>query len=461
MEGNLNKEGKGEYFSIRKIPVTESEIQQEALSDNHIDKIKILELSNIIDKWEQELLFSENGFFSLKGKTVEGKINEFVAELDGFIDSKIQEIAFVDNSSKKLAKTIKIEKIESIKRKMKAHEQTELKNWETEVYENAIKSSISRAVLYKSDVNIIESSLKNGLSVLKVMAENEDWTPKILKYREEKYKSEFYSSLIDAFIKDKNPKANFYFSKYKNILNLEDTEKFEKSIKELKNNVIAYNWARELFSYNMVKSEQEKEIKTIKDKEIEKIVRNYIYDFSLSEKKKEEVIAKEKNIKNWQEIIEIAKTDIDKALLYIDFNGKSDDIKSKKEYIKLIKKQDFILTDKKQFVSLLAEYFENFEKFKTKDISNYQSCFSKEDYELFSNLQKIDNIEFFKLNVDYKYVIDEIKKLKINKEEDKYNIFKLILTVNNEYKQNNNKNPDFEARNKLISTVLERFKNKM
>lgn len=461
MEGNLNKEGKGEYFSIRKIPVTESEIQQEALSDNHIDKIKILELSNIIDKWEQELLFSENGFFSLKGKTVEGKINEFVAELDGFIDSKIQEIAFVDNSSKKLAKTIKIEKIESIKRKMKAHEQTELKNWETEVYENAIKSSISRAVLYKSDVNIIESSLKNGLSVLKVMAENEDWTPKILKYREEKYKSEFYSSLIDAFIKDKNPKANFYFSKYKNILNLEDTEKFEKSIKELKNNVIAYNWARELFSYNMVKSEQEKEIKTIKDKEIEKIVRNYLYDFSLSEKKQEEVIAKEKNIKNWQEIIEIAKSDIDKALLYIDFNGKSDDIKSKKEYIKLIKKQDFILTDKKQFVSLLAEYFENFEKFKTKDISNYQSCFSKEDYELFSNLQKIDNIEFFKLNVDYKYVIDEIKKLKINKEEDKYNIFKLILTVNNEYKQNNNKNPDFEARNKLISTVLERFKNKM
>lgn len=461
MEGNLNKEGKGESFSIRKIPVTESEIQQEALSDNHIDKIKILELSNIIDKWEQELLFSENGFFSLKGKNVEGKIDEFVAELDGFIDSKIQEIAFVDNSSKKLAKTIKIEKIESIKRKMKAHEQTELKNWETEVYENAIKSSISRAVLYKSDVNIIESSFKNGLSVLKLMAENEDWTPKILKYREEKYKSEFYSSLIDAFIKDKNPKANFYFSKYKNILNLEDTEKFEKSIKELKNNVIAYNWAKELFSYNMVKSEQEKEIKTIKDKEIEKIVRNYLYDFSLSEKKQEEEIAKEKNIKNWQEIIDIAKSDIDKALLYIDFNGKSDDIKSKKEYIKLIKKQNFILTDKKQFISLLSEYFENFEKFKTKDISNYQSCFSKEDYELFSNLQKIDNIEFFKLNIDYKYVIDEIKKLKINKEEDKYNIFKLILTVNNEYKQNNNENPDFEARNKLISTVLERFKNKM
>lgn len=461
MEGNLNKEGKGESFSIRKIPVTESEIQQESLSDNHIDKIKILELSNIIDKWEQELLFSENGFFSLKGKNVEGKIDEFVAELDGFIDSKIQEIAFVDNSSKKLAKTIKIEKIESIKRKMKAHEQTELKNWETEVYENAIKSSISRAVLYKSDVNIIESSLKNGLSVLKLMAENEDWTPKILKYREEKYKSEFYSSLIDAFIKDKNPKANFYFSKYKNILNLEDTEKFEKSIKELKNNVIAYNWAKELFSYNMVKSEQEKEIKTIKDKEIEKIVRNYLYDFSLSGKKQEEEIAKEKNIKNWQEIIDIAKSDIDKALLYIDFNGKSDDIKSKKEYIKLIKKQNFILTDKKQFILLLSEYFENFEKFKTKDISNYQSCFSKEDYELFSNLQKIDNIEFFKLNIDYKYVIDEIKKLKINKEEDKYNIFKLILTVNNEYKQNNNKNPDFEARNKLISTVLERFKNKM
>ena len=461
MEGNLNKEGRGNSFSIRKIPVTENKIKREVLTDNHIDKIKILELSNIIDKWEQELLFSENGFFSLKGKNVEGKINEFLAELDSFIDSKIQEIAFVDNSSKKLAKTIKMEKIESIKRKMKAYEQTELKNWETEVYEEAIKSSISRAVLYKSDANIIESSLKNGLSVLKLMAENEDWSSKILKYREEKYKSEFYSSLIDAFIKDKNPKANFYFSRYKNILNLKDTEKFEKSIKELKNNVIAYNWAKELFSYNMVKTEQEKEIKTIKDKEIEKIVKNYLDDFSLSEKKQEEVIAKEKNIKNWQEIIEISKTDIDKALLYIDFNGKSDDIKSKKEYIKLIKNQDFILTDKKQFISLLSEYFRNFEKFKTKDISNYQSCFSREDYELFSNLQQIDNIEFFKLNIDYKYVVNEIKKLKIDKEEDKYNILKLILTVNSEYKQSNNKNPDFEVRNKLISSVLERFKDRI
>ena len=461
MEGNLNKDVRGESFSIRKIPVTESEIQQEVFSDNHIDKIKILELSNIIDKWEQELLFSENGFFSLKGKNVEGKINEFVAELDSFIDSKIQEIAFVDNSSKKLAKTIKIEKIESIKRKMKAHEQTELKNWETEVYENAIKSSISRAVLYKSDVNIIESSFKNGLSVLKLMAENEEWAPKILKYREEKYKSEFYSSLIDAFIKDKNPKANFYFSKYKNILNLKDIEKFEKSIKELKNNVIAYNWAKELYSYNMAKSEQEKEIKIIKDKELERKIRSYLNDFSLSEKKQDEEELKEKNIKNWKEIIEISKTDVNKAFLYIDFSGKQEDVKSKKDYINQIKKQNFISTDKKQFISLLSEYFEDFENFKTKDISNYQGCFAKEDYELFSNLQEIDNIEFFKLNIDYKYLVDEIKKLKINKEEDKYNIFKLILTLNSEYKQNNNKNPDFEARNKLISIVLERFKNKM
>ena len=458
MEGNLNKEGRGESFSIRKIPVTESEIQQEALSDNHIDKIKILELSNIIDKWEQELLFSENGFFSLKGKKVEGKINEFITELDSFIDSKIQEITFINNSSKELAKKIKIEKIESIKRKMKAYEQTELKNWETEVYEEAIKSSISRAVLYKSDANIIESSFQNGLSVLKLMSENEDWSSKILKYREEKYKSEFYSSLIDSFIKDKNPKANFYFGKYKNILNLEDTEKFEKSIKELKNNVIAYNWAKELYSYNMAKSEQEKEIKTIKDKEIEKKVRGYLNDFSLSEKKQEEEELKEKNIKNWKEIIEITETDINKAFLYIDFSGKPEDVKSKKDYINLIKKQDFISTDKKQFISLLSEYFESFEKFKTKDISNYQSCFSKEDYELFSYLQKMDNNEFFKLNFDYKYVINEIEKLKINKEEDKYSLLKMLLIFKQKYKETNKKEPDIETVNKLITSVLERFR---
>lgn len=457
MNEQLANDKNGSSFSMRKIPVKLNEMQQDIPNDVAMDKIKILELSNFIDMWEQELLFSEKGFFSIKGKDIEGKVDEFVLDLEEFINSKIIEMKFLNADSKELAIKIKTEKISAIKNEMQIYEQQELKNWEFNVYESAIKASISRAVLYKSNDKIINSSLKNGLTVLDLMAEKENWSEKSHKYREDKYKSEFYSTLIDSLIQDKNPKAYLYFKKYKNNLQLDNAEKFEKAIKELKNNVIAYNWAKELFSYNISSTEQEKEIKIIKDKEIEKSVRKYLSDFSLSEKQEKEEDEKEKNIRNWQEITEIAASDINRAYLYIDFSASKENINCKKEYINKIKKQGYILTDKKQFISLLSEFFENFEKFKQKDISDYQGCFSKEDYNLFTSFKKMENSEFLKFNLDYKYVLKELEKVKINKEEDKYDLFQLLLSSKKEYKEINKKEPDLEARNKLVALALERF----
>ena len=60
-------------FSLRKIENPQNDFNE----DFSLDKVKILNFSNSIDKWEQELLFSENGFYSLKGKDVENKVKEF------------------------------------------------------------------------------------------------------------------------------------------------------------------------------------------------------------------------------------------------------------------------------------------------------------------------------------------------------------------------------------------------
>ena len=65
-------------FSLRKIDVFDENVLD---NDFSLDKVKILDFSNSIDKWEQELLFSENGFYSLKGKDVENKVKEFYSEI--------------------------------------------------------------------------------------------------------------------------------------------------------------------------------------------------------------------------------------------------------------------------------------------------------------------------------------------------------------------------------------------
>lgn len=444
-------------FSIRKIPVS-TQNKENILTDNYFDKIKILELSNIIDEWEKEILFSENGFYSLKGKEIENKTDEFALELNNFISEKISEIKFEDSSSKIIANKIKEDKVNAIKVQMQLYEQQELSSWQIETYENAITSSISRAVLYKSNDNVISSSFQNGLSVLKLMSEKENWNSKIFNYREEQYKSEFYYSIIKSFIEDKDANAYRLFEKYKDSLFIEEKEKLETLIKELKVNVVAYNWAKELFSYNLSKKEQEKEINNIKDSDIENAVRRYLSDFSTSKKKEKERKEKDDNIKNWQEINEIITQDVNKAYLYIDFSLNNESIKNKKDYIKQIQKNGYISTDKKQFINLLTEVFEDIDKYKEKDISNYQHCFSTDDYNFFVNLQKIENSEFYKLTSDYEYAMKIIQNINLKNDEDKYMFINLVIASISEYKKINDKEADIKERNKIIEAITERFK---
>ena len=120
----------------------------EETNQDYIEKLKILELSNIIDKWEKEVLFSDNGFYSLKGKEAEERHNEFIEELNKFINFKINEMSF-SGTSKDTAVEIKNKKLSSIINKMKIYEQQELKNWEDNICQEAVSYSINRAKQFR------------------------------------------------------------------------------------------------------------------------------------------------------------------------------------------------------------------------------------------------------------------------------------------------------------------------
>lgn len=458
MQDNLfNNNKSGNSYSVRKIPV--SAAADRINSSENTDKIKILEFSSLIDSWEKEILFSEKGFYSLKGKEIENKSKEYLDELNNFINSNISKINFADSSSLETIYQIKNSKYETIKKQMALYEQNEIYNWELQVYENAINSAIERAVLYKSDPQVITSAFSNGLSIIKLMAEKEKWDNKLLNRKKDEYKSNFYYSLIDAFVREKDIKASLYFDKYKEFLKIDNKEKLETAIEELKNNIIAYNWAKEVFSYKLSNEELEKKINAIKNEKIEKIVRLHLSNLKHQEKRIKDREEKDNNIKNWDEIKEILQTQPDRAFLYIDYTADLGNIKIKKDYVKQILKSGSITTDKKKFIDLLQEYFEDFEKFKKKDISDYIQCFSEEDYDLFLQYQKIKTSEFESLFFDYEYIKKIIKDAGIKKTEDIYNFIKLLINSLKEYESINNKKADLEQRSKIIKTVAERFKD--
>lgn len=446
-------------YSMRKIPVVHKNVQ-DSLIESDIDKIKILELSNFIDEWEKELLFSKKGFFSLKGKFVENKTKEFIEELDQLISTKMYEISFSNQESKNIISEIKKKKLEAIKSQMLAYERNEMKNWEFEVYENSIKSCIQRAVLYKNNAAIIDSSYKNGISIIKTMAEKEKWGNKTLTARRDIFEADFFFELINSFVLSKDAKASFYFEKYKNKLGEKDKKRLEDAIKILKNNVIAYNWAKELFSYEMSEADNEKEIKEIKDKELQVFVRKYLAEFLQEKEKVEKLQEQEKNENNWKEIISILEKEPDKAELYIDYTLSKESISSKKSYIKNIRKNGYITTNKDVFLNLIKMMFDNYEKFKQEDISNQRKNLSAEDYNLIEKLRSFSEVEYTFLNSDYSYIQSKLSSKQIDEEDDLYKLVKLVIVAKDNYVSIKKEEPDIEKRNKIIDEVLARYNDK-
>ena len=241
---------------MRKIPVVRD---KEVFVDEEtsFDKIKILELSNAIDKWEEELLLSEGGFFSLKGKSVQGKTKEFYKDLNEFISRKISELKLNEIISQRIALDIKRKKLEVIKNKMQLYENEPLKTWELSVFEEALDCAIRKAVFYKNNSEMIQLSKNNAFEILKLMAEKEGWNEKTFKQKKVQFEEQFYLSLINAFTVERDIKAEIFFEKVKEKISLNEREKLEDSLKKLKQQIIAFNFSKELFSYKLQRDEVE------------------------------------------------------------------------------------------------------------------------------------------------------------------------------------------------------------
>lgn len=454
MSNNIVEE---DSFSLRKIDILVKN-EFENTQKLSLDKVKILNFSNSIDKWEREILFSDNGFYSLKGKDVEDKTKEFYLELKKFVNMKISELKLNDFITSDIISDIKEKKLKTILEQMQNYEKEQISIWETQVFEEGLKSVIDRAILYKNSEKIILSSLNNGLSILKMMAEKENWNTKTLNSKVDLFESEFFTNLINSYIESKDLKAIVLFEKYKDKLLIEDIDNFEKSLYQFKNKIIAYNWAKELFSYNLSEDENKREINAIKDEEIKVLVLRLLKEFQEQKQKIEKKKEQEKNEKNWQEIISVLEKEKDKAFLYVDITLDKKHQKSKENYIKKIIKDEKIKTDEKKFVDILDEFLNDYDVFVDKDLSDYREFFSKEDFDYVVKLQQMNLDDYVLASSDYKFLKDKLYFNGIKAEKDIYLFVQLFWAMQKEYSSTNKKEIDTEAKNKLIDLALSRLK---
>ena len=447
-------------FSLRKIPSKIGEMEPEKLTDGDIDKIKILELSTAIDKWEQEVLFADKGFYSLKGKEVQNKEKEYLTELKNFINREANKMSFINETSKDTVEQIKKDKMSVVQNLMELYSREQLDEWQTQTYENALDVTIQRAVLYKNNPDVIKKAFYNGLKVLQVINEKEDWSKTPYGYRKKQFVSDFYLALINAYINDKDVRAYQYFNQFKDEIKTDEKEKLENQVNDMRINITAYNWAKEVFSYKLDEKDYEKELKNIKDEEIRISANKFYSDFKKSDKRKKLQEEKEKNIQNWKEVMEFVQKDIDKADLYIDYSFKKESIKRKKEYIKQIRETGSVKTDVKEFLNLFSKVFQDFQNFKESDISDYRGCLSSNDFEIFEKLQNYSAKDFLQTDFDLKYVLKKIQEADIKSDEEKTDFIRMYFISIDEYTLKKKESADLEARQKIIESIFARFNKK-
>ena len=415
-------------------------IEQQAVSDY----IKILELSNFIDDWEQTVLFSQNGFYSLKGKAAEEKTKELLEVLERDSEKILSEENFKSPLSYQKAEEIKRNKINTIKEKMLAYEESEKLKYEIEITQKTIDASKDKAVSYKNYPEITEKCYLNALSAIGLQSQllqaSKEETNNLIK----NFNSDFFESITKSFIDENSPEAKRFYSKNKTFIFEEKRENLEKAISQMEEKQSGFESAKEIFSKEINKSQAFKEVSEIKNENVRKFAKIYLENFFNSKENLEKEQKDKQNKARWEEIDACLEENSDSALSKIDLNADETEINAQISYIKTIIKKGEIETDDKKFFELYKCAFETPEKFP--DIYNFKHCLNKEDFDYFLNL-KPDKNEYYEL------------KQHFEKSED-YNTL-LIKTFNLEkkiFEKNANKQISLSQAAELIESVAARIK---
>ena len=126
----------------------------------------------------------------------------------------------------------------------------------------------------------------------------------------------------------------------------------------------------------------------------------------------------------------------------------------------MIRKDGYTTTNRTSFLNLIKMMFDDYEKFKQEDISNYRKDLSVEDYNLIEKMRSFSAAEYTFLNSDYSYIQSRLSTKQIDGKEDLYKLIKLVIAAKDNYVSIKKEEPDIEKRNKIIDEVLARYNDK-
>lgn len=181
------------------------------------DKTKVLEISNMLDKYVNDTLNDkDNGYLYKTGKEAMGKSPEIMDGYDKYSDELIAKAGLWGEQAINV-RDIAARKRIGLERYSEAHDKEESDKWQDSVYTDALTSVFSKAINGRNNPADIEKYKKDGFTILDNYALIKGWDkdPETLAIKKKEYEGNFHAQILNAYLAEGSLKAGEYFNTHK------------------------------------------------------------------------------------------------------------------------------------------------------------------------------------------------------------------------------------------------------
>lgn len=192
------------------------------------DKTKVLEISNMLDKYVNDTLNDKDkGYLYKTGKDAMGKSPEIMDGYDKYSDELISK-AGLWGTQQAYIRDIAARKRINLEKYSEAHDKEETDKWQDNVYNDALTNVYSKAINGRNNPLDIEKYKKDGFTILDNYAIIKGWDkdPETLNIKKKEYESNFHAQILDAYLAEGSLLATEYFKKHKDSFNPDVRNKY-------------------------------------------------------------------------------------------------------------------------------------------------------------------------------------------------------------------------------------------
>lgn len=181
------------------------------------DKTKVLEISNMLDKYVNDTLNDkDNGYLYKTGKEAMGKSPEIMDGYDKYADEVTAKAGVWGYDAARLQDIVAKKRV-TLERYSEAHDKQQTDAWQDSVYTDALTNVYNKAINGRNNPTDIEKYKKDGFTILDNYAVIKGWDkdPETLAIKKKEYEGNFHAQILNAYLAEGSLKAGEYFNQHK------------------------------------------------------------------------------------------------------------------------------------------------------------------------------------------------------------------------------------------------------